>query len=99
MTDHQHGSTPGYADWPVDGAHSGYEYLGVTADGRPMFFHPTARAVFEGIPDEERRTISRGEEESLEEPLGQWLDRVGERVGWESLSAFARSRLAGAREE
>ncbi len=85
-----------YSTWTIeDREDDEFRYLGLKDDGASMFFHPAAKVTFEGVNNEEKKTIEPKEEESLEEELGEWLERVGERTGWESLSAFARDHLEG----
>lgn len=87
-------ATDDYSTWTIEDREGDeFRYLGLTGDGSPMFFHPSAKVVFRGVRDEASRTLSPADEESLEEELGAWLDRVAEETGWESLSSFARERL------
>ncbi len=74
------------------------KYLGVLSEGRaPTFFDPQEGHVYRGEVDRERERVSPGDEHDRtldpEETLGEFLERVGDELGWESLSAYAREHL------
>ncbi|WP_227376500.1 hypothetical protein [Haladaptatus halobius] len=90
--------TPEYVTWNID--HDEYnraEYVGVMGEGHPVFYDPEKRSTFRGRahPEDERITPVEGSEESLgvEETVGEAIERLGEKTGWESLSEFAREHL------
>ncbi len=72
------------------------EYVGSTAEGTPMFFDTASRSVFEGEYDDEETVVDRpGSERELEEraSLGETIETLGDELGWESLSEFAREKV------
>lgn len=83
---------PNYADWSVEGR-SETTYVG------------QMEGVHHGIFDEKTGDLLRAEpkagtfepvetlDSSTEETLGERIERLGEQIGWESLSEFAREHL------
>ncbi len=72
------------------------EYVGSTAEGTPMFFDTASRSVFEGEYNDEETVVDRpGSERELEEraSLGETIETLGDELGWESLSEFAREKV------
>ncbi|WP_458206311.1 hypothetical protein [Haladaptatus sp. NG-SE-30] len=89
---------PDVAEWDIDDdEYDRAEYVGVKDEGDPVFYNPESRSTFRGRvhPEDEQITPVEGSEESLGagESLGQAIERLGEKTGWESLSEFAREHL------
>jgi len=84
--------------WPVgrEDESYGYQYLG-TRNSLPIVYDPDNHSVMEGRIEEARERIfpDRDTEEEIhhEDSLGEYLERVGDEHGWESLSEFAREHL------
>lgn len=88
---------PDYADWPVR-SDSRYKYIGLLgSSGHPVLYNPDEKALYRAYPEEEARelTVKESPIRRLEpaETLGEALETVGEELGWESLSEFAREYL------
>ena len=88
---------PRYDEWPIkDHEQMEMTYLGLVGNGSPYFHHDRSGTVYEGTVDEARQQISLTEdtEHSIDsETLGETIESIGERAGWESLSEFAQEHL------
>ncbi|SIR01579.1 hypothetical protein SAMN05421858_1130 [Haladaptatus litoreus] len=90
--------SPKYSSWSIDHKKpENAEYVGVRNEGKPVFYDKENNSTFEGEPhpENERITPVEGSEESLgaEETIGQAIDRLGEKTGWDALSEFAQKHL------
>lgn len=88
---------PKYSEWDVEND-ADWSYLGTTpAAGRPVFFNHQTENIHRGVVDDGAERLVPHDEPSWElnpeETLGQSLERIGEEIGWESLSEFARDHL------
>lgn len=73
-------------------------YVGVLAgEGTPTFVDPNNGSLYSGRIDSAGQRVTPGDEHDIEiqpgEEIGEFLERVGEKTGWESLSEFAREHL------
>lgn len=88
--------SPNYDDWPVE-SDSRTEYLGLVGGGSPMLYEPSTNRIYEGrIDDENERLVPKTDTErelNPEETLGETLEDIGEKTGWDSLSSFADEHL------
>ena len=87
---------PNYDVWPVANDQE-TEYLGLVDGGAPMLYEPSTNMVYEGdIDRENERIVPREDTERELEPgetLGEVLESIGEKTGWDSLSSFADEHL------
>lgn len=85
-----------YDTWPVAGDRE-TQYLGIVEDRVPMFYEPSTNMVYEGdIDTENQRLVPRedtGRELNPGETVGEALETIGEKTGWDSLSSFADEHL------
>lgn len=84
-------------DWRLD-TDEDYEFLGERAgDGRPVFFDSDTNSVYLADVDEAAQRVIPDTDGDGElnpgETLGEYLERIGEETGWDSLSQFAREHL------
>ena len=90
-----------YEDWPVEGdpddsGAGGPSYVGTVEGGAAWHYDETNEELFETDPDSEnRRLVRSGESRRVDSDagLGEAVERLGDELGWESLSAFAREHL------
>lgn len=88
---------PGYSEWGTE-PEGDWEYLGtVPQEDAPMLYNVETGFVHRALVDHERERLTPEDESTWEldpeETLGEFLERVGQDVGWESLSEFARDHL------
>ena len=90
-----------YEDWPVEGdpddsRDGGPEYVGTVEGGAAWHYDERDDELFETDPDSEnRRLVRSGESRPVDSDagFGAAVERLGDELGWESLSAFARKHL------
>ena len=88
-----------YEDWPVEGdRHDEARFVGVSQvkGGGAWFYNDDDDALFETDVDQaNRRLTPSGDERSVSagESVGEAVERLGDELGWESLSEFAREHL------
>jgi hypothetical protein len=78
------------------------DFVGITFGGDSVFYRPGSDSLFAGEREnsDERVVPVPGSERDLSgESLGDAIESIGERVGWESLSAFGKRRLEGESED
>jgi hypothetical protein len=88
---------PRYDEWPLED-HDPKEmnYLGLVSGGSPYFHHDDSDTIYRGNVDETRQQIRLIEDtEHAGEALGDIIESIGDRTGWESLSEFAQEHLEG----
>lgn len=89
-------NTSAYSEYEVRGGED-YEYLGTTDDGAPVLYDQSEGTVHRGEVDGSDTMLIPDTEPSWDiqpqETVGEFLERVGESVGWDSLSQFAREHL------
>lgn len=96
----------GHDDWPIEGYDEGRReavYLGTTnpqgerESSTAVVYDTREETIFEAdINEEEQRFIPREDTERALKPsktLGEALENVGKRLGWDSLSDFAQEQL------
>jgi hypothetical protein len=101
-------------DWPVRGREdSDVAFVGRTVADQPaaessglsgsVFYETGTETLFSGEVDRDGELIVPTPDGELDlapgETLGQVLERVGEEMGWDSFSAFARDHLEDGDEE
>jgi hypothetical protein len=90
------GAGPNYEGWTVANDRE-TQYLGLARGDTPMLYEPSTNRLYEGNLDRENeRIVPREETErelNPEETLGEALESIGERTGWDSLSSFADEHL------
>lgn len=101
--DTQLDSSEQYDHWQIEGDRSDdWRFIGVTPGAElgapiPYLYSPSDDAVYEGRLDRENERItpdlSSGRTLAPEEPLGDVLEDIGDKTGWEWLSEFANDRL------
>lgn len=88
-----------FENWSVEEDH---ELLGTVADeDSPALYDADTDRVFRGQVDPDAEHLTPNTEAALdeaEESLGEFLERVGEETGWDSLSEFAQDHLEDERE-
>ena len=87
-----------YEDWPFEGDRpDDAQYVGTSqAGGNAWFFSEKGDQLFAGEPDEDGgRLLPASDERTVREgeSFGEAVERLGDELGWESLSAFAREHL------
>lgn len=87
---------PKYDAWPVANDRE-TQYLGLMQGGAPVLYEPSTNTVFEGDLDRQNeRIVPREDTERKLEPgetIGEALETIGEKTGWDSLSSFANEHL------
>jgi hypothetical protein len=87
---------PNYDEWTVANNRE-TEYLGLARGSTPMLYEPSTNRMYEGNLDRENERIvpREGTERELdpEETLGEALESIGEKTGWDSLSSLADEHL------
>ncbi|WP_435077989.1 hypothetical protein [Halococcus sp. AFM35] len=87
---------PNYEGWTVANDRK-TEYLGLARGDTPMLYEPSTNRLYEGNLDRENERIVPREETEREldpeETLGEALESIGEKTGWDSLSSFADEHL------
>ena len=97
----QGGEEVSYDDWPVSTSSDHIQYVGLYGgqDGSPVFYDPEKDAVYEGELDRESERIVAGDEPDDDfdpgETIGEYVHRVGDGIGWESLSEFGEELMGG----
>lgn len=99
--DHHTKPDPRFDDWPLqDKEDADIEWLGLAGGtggsvAVPAFYEPETNTVYRGEVDEENERIVPTEKRRLDdgESLGDHIESLGEELGWESLSEFARDHL------
>jgi hypothetical protein len=87
-----------YDEWPME-AHDAREmnYLGLVSNGAPYFYHADSGTVYQGRVDNvnQRLRLEEDVEHDIEpgKALGDAIESIGERTGWESLSEFAQEHF------
>ncbi|WP_435333615.1 hypothetical protein [Haloarchaeobius sp. TZWWS8] len=86
------------SDWPTgDNPRDDVEHVGVLNKGMNVFYQPNSSMFFTTEVDEEREehTFVEGTDRELRpgETLGEAIESVGEKTGWESLSEWAENHL------
>ena len=88
-----------YEDWPVEGEHDDEaKYVGMVEGGGAWFYSEENHSLFERELDrDDRRLLPASDEQSIsdEETLGEAVERLGDELGWDALSDFARKHLEG----
>ena len=79
-----------------DPAHQSTEHVGILSQGSNVFYDPERSVFFRtehGSADE--HTVVPGSERELDpgETLGEAIETLGEKTGWESLSEWAEEHL------
>lgn len=86
-----------YEDWPVDGEHDDEaKYVGMVEGGGAWFYNERNHSIFEREMDgDDQRLLPASDERSIpdEESLGETVERLGDELGWDALSEFARKHL------
>jgi hypothetical protein len=87
-----------HEDWPFEGErHDDAQYVGTAqAGGNAWFYSEEGDRLFAGEVDEDRRRLLPASDERTVregESFGEAVERLGDELGWESLSAFARKHL------
>ena len=90
-----------YEDWPVEGdpgdsEPDGPKYVGTVEGGGAWHYDEGSDELFETDPDaENRRLVRSGESRRVDSDagFGEAVERLGDELGWESLSDFAREHL------
>jgi hypothetical protein len=86
-----------YDNFPIEGkSHSDVEWVGTMqgGSGAPHLYEEHTNQIYESEVDEDSGTIIPKNPQSLgDDSLGDYIDRVGQEHGWESLSEFARQHL------
>lgn len=86
-----------YEDWPVEGERDDEaKYVGMVEGGGAWFYNEENHSLFERELDrDDRRLLPASDEQSIphEETLGEAVERLGDELGWDSLSDFARKHL------
>lgn len=89
---------PRYDEWPMED-HDPKEvnYLGLVSNGAPYFHHADSGTVYRGNVDavNQRIRLEEDTEHDIEpgKALGDAIESIGERTGWDSLSEFAQEHL------
>jgi hypothetical protein len=86
---------PRYDEWPLED-HDPKEmnYLGLVSGGSPYFHHDDSNTIYRGTVDDAKERIRLSEDtEHAGEALGDVIESIGDRTGWESLSEFAQEHL------
>lgn len=88
---------PKYSEWDVENE-GRWRFVGsIPPDGRPLYYNHHTQTIHRGNVDHEAERLVPDERPSWEmnpeETLGQFLERVGEETGIDSLSEFARDHL------
>lgn len=80
-----------------DPAHEEAEHVGILGQGTNVFYHPERSTFYRTEHDAERdeHTVVPESERELqpEETLGEAIEEIGDRTGWESLSEWAEEHL------
>jgi hypothetical protein len=87
-----------FEDWPFEGDRpDDAQYIGTAqAGGNAWFYSEDGDQLFAGEADEaNRRLLPTSDERTVRESesFGEAVERLGDELGWESLSAFAREHL------
>lgn len=85
-------SNPDYDDWPVQGR-PGVTYVGLLDDGTHVVYDEETDELLSATAESEELVPTGSLLEDAETALGERLEAVGERTGWESISSFAREHL------
>jgi hypothetical protein len=87
---------PRYDEWPIkDHDRTEMNYLGMISHNIPYFHHDETDTVYRGNVDGVKQQIRLTEdtEHDIANGLGETIESIGERTGWESLSEFAQEHL------
>jgi hypothetical protein len=87
-----------YEDWPFEGDRpDDAQYVGTAqAGGNAWFYSEGSDRLFASEADEgDQRLLPASDEQTVREgeSLGEAVERLGDELGWESLSTFARKHL------
>lgn len=87
-----------YENWPTEGEHDDEaKYVGVVeGGGGAWFYNEEDHSIFEReIDADDERLLPASDEQSIpeDETLGEAIERLGDELGWRSLSEFAREHL------
>jgi len=85
-------SDPDYEDWPVRGR-PGVTYVGLLDDETHVVYDEQTDELLGATAESEELVPAGSLLEDAEAALGERLEEVGERTGWESLSSFAEELL------
>lgn len=83
---------------PASSAPDDTAYVGVLGGGTALYYDDATGSFLRGDPDgEDDAGLERltGYEVGAEDRLGAVLEEIGDDLGWESLSEFARDHLEG----
>lgn len=96
MSDDSEAANRRYEDWPVEDDYQEATYVGHVEGGGAWFYSEADGTLLERAVDrDDRRLLPASDEREVppDESLGRAVERLGDDLGWESLSAFAREHL------
>lgn len=83
-------------DYTVEGPED-HELLGIVSDDEAAVHDPETGQIFRGNLDKETERVTPRDRANwsldAEESLAEFLERVGEETGWDSLTEYARDHL------